>query len=673
MRHPATPLVFSLLTGCAVDAEPTFEATTEHEATIVHRVPIRIVEPHACNVDVDAGCAPYATSRLLTEVIDRANAVYAAAGVEVWIKSVEYINAPSFVQFPQSQSDVQVRFDTVESQLRAMFPAMPASAFADGTLKTRNQWINACSALFADPDEALFVLYEAGQSQGQFPEAGRFFRASIGSVDGDQDGDDGTANSGTGHGGIFPHELGHFLGLGHADVGVRGINPSTGSRWTRSDAYDMHRCAGTNRSFYTKLEAGQCNDVRVVEAENGGSVNDIPTLLVEGVTSNATDNRFPGLLFDLGGTHNPPNSFRYGINVMTYYSHYPEAGGDTRIDIRVPGRLSATQAQFVRTYLEHDAPYDADARASHIDGIQTFDVVANNHKGLRPELGQHTDDMLWLANGKRMTFASETTPIGGTDFKPIAADIDGDGDTDIVWYRPTTGLANVWLATSSGTFTKVNNVNVGTDATLYAGDFNNNHRAELLVYRPGITSSFREWNGSAFVTYRSFSSSGWTPIVGNFDGASGDDILWYSEGGGNVAAWWSTGSTTMTSSFLNPIAAGYRPFAGDFDGDGKSDVFLYMPGSSAPDRVWYGKADRTFDSRAMSVSGDYRPLVGDFDADGKADVIWENPSSIVDRVWRGSTRGSFVDNDRISLDGDFVGLVGRFDGNSASDVFWYKQ
>ncbi len=669
----------SLTSACTVpdaDSEQPSadqESETTQATTPMRHIPVRIVEVSGCAVGVDPGCTALASAKEIIEVFDRVNDVYAVAGLEFWVKSVDQVESTTFMAFG---GDDDLPFSTVGPELRKIFPTMPAAAFYPTTVKSRAAWINSGSTLWGDPDEVLLVLHSVGgKSVGQFPEKGRFVRVGRASFHNDPDGDDTTVE--TGFGGLTAHELGHFFGLGHVSGGNRsdGINPSTGAAWSDADLWDLYRCAGSTYGFTSKSDALACSDRRIIEADNGGATDRFtPTLTVGTTTFDAADHHFPGLLFDLGGTHNPPDHNRWGVNVMTYYSNYVTAAGE-KLDGRVPGRISPSQARLVGFYADYDQPYSSEARADHIAGLyQNTGLVANNDRGLRPSLGQTTDDMLWLSNGN-LTFANRTTPISGTDYAPVAADLDGNGYTDLVWYRPSTGLANLWLATGTGGFTYVNNASLGSGAKLIPGDFDGDGRVELLVDRGGNgVSAFREWNGTSF-TNQAVSTSGWTAVAGNFDGAFGDDILWYSPTGGNVWAWWSTGGANMTSSVIGSIALGYRPFAGDFDGDGRDDVLMYIVGSSAPDRVWYGQASRTFDSRSVSIAGDYQPIVGDFDGDGRDDIIWENPGSSTEALWTGSANRSapFVTGERVMLHGSFRGLPGRFDNDAVTDVFWYKQ
>jgi hypothetical protein len=178
-------------------------------------------------------------------------------------------------------------------------------------------------------------------------------------------------------------------------------------------------------------------------------------------------------------------------------------------------------------------------------------------------------------------FKYTTYSISGT-YQPFAVDFDGDGSTDIFWYYPQNGTANIWWAKGDGTFTFADNVNIG-----------------LLNY---------------------------TPIVGNFNGKNGQDIYWYRPGTSSTTdrdyISWSTGTRQVTKTLAaTNMSSTFTTFAGDFNGDGISDIYWKYQDHST-DTIMVGSTSGQFKSVAESAYGNFVPVAGDFDGDGKTDIFW---------------------------------------------------
>ena len=173
---------------------------------------------------------------------------------------------------------------------------------------------------------------------------------------------------------------------------------------------------------------------------------------------------------------------------------------------------------------------------------------------------------------------------GGSAFKPVPGDYDGDGKTDIAIYDTTGGAW--WIIPSSG---------IGP-------------QGQVGAYGVG-------WGGSAF-----------KPVPGDYDGDGKTDIAIYDTTGG---AWW-----IIPSSGIGPQGqvgaygvgwggSAFKPVPGDYDGDGKTDIALYRSYTGG----WWiipssgiGPQGQVGPYGVGRGGAGFKPVPGDYDGDGKTDV-----------------------------------------------------
>lgn len=214
---------------------------------------------------------------------------------------------------------------------------------------------------------------------------------------------------------------------------------------------------------------------------------------------------------------------------------------------------------------------------------------------------------------KLTTLGFSTQQFGQNGDRPVPADYDGDGRTDIAVYR-----SGVWYRINSGPST-FEVVNFGVPGDIAApADFDADSRADTAVFRPSTGQWFRLLTAGGGFNITNFGVSGDVPMAADYD----------ADGLADIAVWRPSNGTwyRLTSSgayLVNQFGvAGDQPISGDFDGDRRADLAVWRPSNGN----WYFLSNNTFRISNFGVSGDV-PVPADFDADGVTDVAVFRPTN----------------------------------------------
>jgi hypothetical protein len=205
-----------------------------------------------------------------------------------------------------------------------------------------------------------------------------------------------------------------------------------------------------------------------------------------------------------------------------------------------------------------------------------------------------------------------------------------------------------------------------------SADFNGDRQTDVSVYRPSTGLWYVRNSQTGDVTVTGFGLSGDVPVAKDYDGDQIADIAVYRPSDGT---WYMLRSSDSSFSAIPFGLAGDVPAAGDYDGDGKADLVVFRPSTG----IWYLlRSNLGFTSLSFGLNGDI-PTPGDYDGDGRYDIGVFRPS---DGIWYrlNSSNPTFTVFTPFGLNGD-IPAQGDFDGDTINDVavfrpstgLWYIQ
>ncbi len=241
------------------------------------------------------------------------------------------------------------------------------------------------------------------------------------------------------------------------------------------------------------------------------------------------------------------------------------------------------------------------------------------YRGLSPA------DSLWYAPGTGGIGPFQIY-FGATSDIPVPGDYDGDGKTDAVIYRPSTGL---WYGPRTGAAQIVIQTVVGGMAgdIPIPGDYNGDGATDPAVWRPS-TGQFFGTNtaGTLVVLNTSFGQPGDVPVPRDYDGDGTTDPGIYREDvtPEHYSLWYAV----LSGGGVHQIyfgAPGDIPVPADYNGDEKADSVIWRPSTG----LWYGPqtgAAAIVIQTILGQNGDV-PIPGYYDANLAVDPAYFRPST----------------------------------------------
>jgi hypothetical protein len=259
------------------------------------------------------------------------------------------------------------------------------------------------------------------------------------------------------------------------------------------------------------------------------------------------------------------------------------------------------------------------------------------------------------------------TELGGEYESRAAGDFDGDMETDLALWKPTTGEWSI--VKSAGGLTDPQTFGQNGDKPA-PGDYDGDGKFDLAVFRPSNRVWYIRRSSDNVLFTKQWGLDTDKPVPADYDGDGITDIARYRSSTGVFFILKSSTNTVMSKQWGT---SGDIPVPGDYDGDHKTDFAIFRPST----HVWriFRSSDSVSVTQYLGVGTDV-PVFGDYDKDGKDDIA----------VWRPSTGYWFVLQSSTNtflivpwgLYGD-TPQVGDFDGDGkndfgiwrASNATWY--
>lgn len=290
------------------------------------------------------------------------------------------------------------------------------------------------------------------------------------------------------------------------------------------------------------------------------------------------------------------------IDIQDFRADYSAGRRVRRYSVFVGnGAGTFTRTDVFRPFQGFPVNVDADPAIESVD-------FANATNGIpRPSVTNHT--VVSTRNVSCMPIVSGQTKI---------ADFDGDGASDMVLWRPSTGRWRYLSTNADATF----GWGLGSLGDIpVMGDFDGDGRTDAAVYRnnSGVWWIRNTANGGA-IGY-AFGLSGDIPVPADYNGDGRTDIAVFRPSSGT---WYVQFSGSGQFYAVNFGLSGDRPVQQDYDGDGKADVAVFRPSNG----TWYylRSSDGGFFAMNWGLGSDIA-VSGDYDSDGKADITVFRPSN----------------------------------------------
>jgi hypothetical protein len=249
-----------------------------------------------------------------------------------------------------------------------------------------------------------------------------------------------------------------------------------------------------------------------------------------------------------------------------------------------------------------------------------------------------------------------------------SGDYDGNGKPDVVWFNPSTSQVKVSYYSGSQGTTLLGSSAMLTGSfgwtVVAAADFDGNGKPDLVWFNRSTGQVQVHYYGGAQgnvfqgVALLLTGSLGWDVVAAaDFDGDGKPDLVWLNRTSGQVQVHYyggSQGNVFLGGASLVSGSPGWTiSGAADFDGNGTPDLIWFNSTTGQVQVSYYGGAQgRVFQRAAALLSGSLGWTVmgaNDFDGNGTPDLVWLNEATRQVQVhyYGGSGGSTFLGGTRL--------------------------
>jgi alpha-tubulin suppressor-like RCC1 family protein len=349
----------------------------------------------------------------------------------------------------------------------------------------------------------------------------------------------------------------------------------------------------------------------------------------------------PAFSFSFSTGAAPFNFKRYAYHTVGYYPTQLTAGDfnkDSKKDVAVVNELDHNISIALGN---GDGTFQSSVNIGYLmnsrpSGIEAADINGDGNEDLVVVRHLKNTMAVFAGNGDGTFQAPALYSTGTMPLMPATGDWDGDGDTDLAVVNRDSNNVSVYFNNGSGTFGSAVNYPSGSyPYWVTAADLNGDNLSDL------ITANYSSDNLSVLISQGNgtFDSAvnyltGPDPSCVAVGDLNGDDVpdLFVIQNANYVGTLLGNGNGTFQAQTNHAIPPSASPITGtvaDLNGDGKNDLVIAGEWNDTV-IVRLGNGDGTFQEAVsfLAGSGPYMVLAEDFNDDSKPDLVTTGNSRI---------------------------------------------
>ncbi len=347
------------------------------------------------------------------------------------------------------------------------------------------------------------------------------------------------------------------------------------------------------------------------------TVNPPPPGSISGRVVDRNSVGIPGVLMTLGGDATATTVT--DLNGNYAFTNLPSLADYVVTPLRLNYTFSPASRTITRLIGDHNADFTATLviQPSDFDGDGQTDVAV-----YRPSTGVWY--VLRTVDGTMLTRSLGSQSHGD---RAVPGNYDGDERTDIALFA-----AGNWVIQSSADNSlRTERFGISGDKAVPA-DYDGDGKTDLAVWRPGNATWYVLNSSNSSMSSIQWGLNDDVPVAGDYDGDGRADMAVFRPTNGY---WYIRYTSDGSFAAIHWGASGDETVAGDYDGDDQTDLAVFRPSNSS----WYIRlsSNGSLLTQAWGTGGD-QPVPGDYDLDGKVDIAVFRPSTGYWYIWRSSNQ-----------------------------------